>query len=239
LSPDSASWISCRKDFFLPVRVLSRLYRGKLLAALRAAFDNGELEFHGALGELADPERFAQFCNRLREKEWVVYSKPPFGGPEQVLKYLARYTHRVAISNHRITAVGDGSVSFRYKDYARDNRQRIMKLGDVEFLRRFLQHVLPDRLVRIRHFGFLANRSRKTKLPLCRELIARVVGDNTNPVAGDDTNPVEIAASLETTDDDRAQCPKCGAGTMRCTETFDRQPTWSYSPRVIAFWDTS
>jgi hypothetical protein len=231
LSSDGKRWISCRKDFFLPVRVLSRLYRGKLLAALRAAFDDNQLEFHGAVGELADPEHFAQFCNRLREKEWVVYAKPPFGGPEQVLKYLARYTHRVAISNHRLTAVGDGSVSFRYKDYAHGNRQRVMKLGDVEFLRRFLQHVLPDRFVRIRHFGFLANRSRKTKLPLCRKLIARVLGD--------DTNPVEIAASLETAVDDRAQCPKCRAGTMRCTESFDRQPTWSYKPKAIAFLDTS
>ena len=133
--------------------------------------------------------------------------------------------------NHRITAVGDGSVSFRYKDYARGNRQRVMKLDDVEFLRRFLQHVLPDRFVRIRHFGFLANRSRKTKLPLCRELIARVVGD--------DTNPVELAASFETPNDDRAQCPKCRAGTMRCTETFDRQPTWSYSPEGTTYLDTS
>ena len=231
LSPDGARWISCRKDFFLPVRVLSRLYRGKLLAALRAAFDDGQLEFHGALRELAEPERFAQLCSRLREKEWVVYSKAPFGGPEQTLKYLARYTHRVAIANHRITAVDDGSVSFRYKDYARGNRQRVMKLGAVEFLRRFLQHVLPDRFVRIRHFGFLANRSRKAKLALCRELIA---GD-----IDDDTDPIELAASLETADDDRDRCPKCRVGTMRRIETFDRQPTWTYRPKAITILDTS
>ena len=148
-----------------------------------------------------------------------MYCKPPFGGPEQVLKYLARYTHRVAIANSRITAADADSVSFRYQDYAR-GRHRVMKLDSVEFLRRFLQHVLPDRFVRIRHYGFLANRARKQKLPLCRLLLAHA-GHNII------TAP-DLSACLEAPADAGERCPACHAGTMRRIQDFHRQPTWEY-----------
>ena len=222
LSPDGANWISSRNGFFLPVRVLSALFRGKMLAALKQRFAAGRLHFHGALSELADPRRFRSLCDQLRRKQWVVYAKPPFGGPAQVLKYLARYTHRVAIANSRITAADSDSVSFRYKDYARGNRNRVMTLDAVEFLRRFLQHVLPDRFVRIRHYGFLANRARKEKLPLCRLLLAHA-GHNII------TAP-DLSASLEAPADAGERCPACHAGTMRRIQDFRSQPTWEYLP---------
>ena len=163
------------------------------------------------------------FCLQLRRKQWVVYAKPPFGGPQQVLKYLARYTHRVAIANSRITAANSDSVSFRYQDYAGGHRHRVMKLDSVEFLRRFLQHVLPNRFVRIRHYGLLANRARKQKLPLCRHLIAQASGHHMI------TAP-DLSASLQPAGDDHLRCPVCHAGTMRRIQDFRRQPTWEYLP---------
>ncbi len=171
ISLDGTRWIPCRTDFFLPVRVLSRLYRGKLLAALTAARAAGRLEFHGKLRGLSSPKQFACLFKSLRSKEWVVYAKPPFGDPAQVLKYLARYTHHVAIANSRIVNVTNDTVTFRYKNYAQGGRSRVMTLSSLEFLRRFAQHVLPRRFVRIRHLGFLANRARKDKLSLCRKLL--------------------------------------------------------------------
>ena len=221
LSPDAASWISCRDDFFLPVRVLSHLFRGKMLAALQQRFAAGRLHFHGAVAELADPARFRTLCRQLRRKRWVVYSKPPFGGPQQVLKYLARYTHRVAIANSRITAADSDSVSFRYRDYARGRRHRVLKLDTVEFLRRFLQHVLPNRFVRIRHYGFLANRARKEKLPRCRYLIAQAPSQ-------DMITAPDLSVSLEPPGDDHQRCPVCDVGTMRRIQDFCSQPTWEY-----------
>ena len=223
LSPDGADWISCRNGFFLPVRVLSQLFRGKMLAALQQHFAADRLQFHGALADLADPGRFRALCKQLRAKQWVVYSKRPFGGPEQVLKYLARYTHRVAIANSRITALDADSVSFRYQDYVRGHRHRMMKLDAVEFLRRFLQHVLPDRFVRIRHYGFLANRARKEKLPLCRRLIARATGN-------DMIAPPALEACLQAPADAGERCPACHEGTMRRIQEFRSQPTWEYRP---------
>ena len=221
LSPDAANWISCHDRFFLPVRVLSALFRGKMLAALQQRFATDRLQFHGALADLADPARFTALCEQLRLKQWVVYAKPPFGGPAQVLKYLARYTHRVAIANSRITAADSGSVSFRYKDYDCGNRNRVMTLAAVEFLRRFLQHVLPERFVRIRHYGFLSNRARKQKVPLCRQLIARATGHNVI------TAP-DLEACLEVPSDDHQLCPACHAGTMRRIQDFGSQTTWDY-----------
>ena len=223
ISPDAANWISCPDDFFLPVRVLAHLFRGKLLAALQQSFAAARLQFHGALSHLADPGRFAALCRQLRRKQWVVYAKPPFGRPEQVLKYLARYTHRVAIANSRITAADSDSVSFRYQDYAHGNRNRVMTLAAVEFLRRFLQHVLPARFVRIRHYGFLANRARKEKLPLCRLLIAHASGHNIIPAP-------DLSASLEAPADAGERCPACHLGTMRRIQDFRSQPTWEYLP---------
>jgi Putative transposase/Transposase zinc-binding domain len=164
-------WRSCRPGFFLPVRVLSRLFRGKYLAMLRQAFDNGKLLFPGRLAPLASAAAFACWLSPLYAQDWVVYAKPPFGGPEQVLKYLARYTHRVAISNHRLVALDDGRVTFRYKDYADAQPQKTMTLSAEEFLRRFVQHVLPAGFVKTRHYGLLANRVREDKLEVCRRLL--------------------------------------------------------------------
>lgn len=156
ISPDGSQWISCPKRFFLPVRVLSRLFRRRFLELLREARAQGRLAFHGNLVHLANPESWELFLRSLCKKDWVVYSKPPFGGPRQVLKYLARYTHRVAISNDRILSLQHGKVTFRWKDYADGNRQKTMSLPAVEFIRRFLQHVLPSGFMKVRYYGFLS-----------------------------------------------------------------------------------
>jgi hypothetical protein len=158
LALDGARWVATSSRFFLPVRVLSRVFRGKL-------------QFHGSLKELAAPERFQRFLRQLFSKDWVVYAKPPFGGAEHVLQYLARYTHRVAISNQRLVSFNDGYVSFRWKDYAAGSKQKVMTVAASEFLRRFLIHVLPKGLVRIRHFGIFANRKRSASLLRCRFLL--------------------------------------------------------------------
>ena len=173
LSPDHQRWISSRTHFFLPVKVLSRVFRGKFVAGLRRAAKDGQLVFHGECLPWADPQAFGAFLRTLFHDDWVVYAKPPFGGPEHVLEYLARYTHRVAISNHRIVAVTDSHVSFRWKDYAHHSRQRTMTLTGEEFLRRFVQHVLPKGFPRIRYFGWLANRKHKNLFPLCRLLLTQ------------------------------------------------------------------
>ena len=170
LSPDHERWRSTPAHFFLPVRVLSRVFRGKFVAGLRRVFRTKQLAF-GDCHSLANERNFAAFLRTLFREEWVVYSKPPFGGPEHVLHYLARYTHRVAISNHRILAVNDSQVTFRWKDYAHHNKQRTMTLTCEEFLRRFLQHLLPKGFPRIRYFGWLANRRRSKLLLLCRDLL--------------------------------------------------------------------
>jgi hypothetical protein len=167
LTPDHAGWIASRRSFFLPVKVLSRVFRGRFLAGLKAAFHDGQLQVHGHLASLAEPRTFAAWLRGLYRHDWVVYSKPPFGGPEHVLRYLGAYTHRVGISNSRLIALADGQVSFRWRDSAHGNRKRIMKLPIDEFLRRFLLHLLPRGFVRIRNFGFLANRQRAILLPLC------------------------------------------------------------------------
>lgn len=171
LSPDHERWHSTPAHFFLPVRVLSRVFRGKFVAGLRRAFRTNQLAFYGECLPLANEKHFAEFLRTLFREEWVVYSKPPFGGPEHVLHYLARYTHRVAISNHRIVAVNDSQVTFRWKDYAHHNKRRTMTLTCEEFLRRFLQHLLPKGFPRIRYFGWFANRRRSKLLPLCRSLL--------------------------------------------------------------------
>jgi hypothetical protein len=170
LSPEG-SWIACRPGFFLPVRVLSRLYRRLFLKRLRTAFEAGRLGFFGELAGLAKPAVFAAHLQSLRRIEWIVYAKRPFGGPQQVLDYLGRYTHRVAIANSRLIALADGEVHFRWKDYRHPQRPKIMALPVSEFIRRFLLHVLPDGFRRIRHFGFLANTHRSAKLALIRSLL--------------------------------------------------------------------
>jgi hypothetical protein len=168
LAPDRSRWIESSPRFFLPVQALSQVFRGKLCEELRELFQQDRLQFHGSL---ASPSGFGHFLWQLCQKDWVVYAKPPFGGPQHVLRYLARYTHRVAISNHRLVACSDESVSFRWRDYAHGNKQKIMTVSTHEFLRRFLLHVLPGGLVRIRHFGLFANRNRSAALERCRALL--------------------------------------------------------------------
>lgn len=197
----SPEWRSCRPGFFLPVRVLSRVFRGKYLALLRTAFAKGKLAYPGRLAHLADADAFGRWLTSLCHKKWVVYAKPPFGGPEQVLKYLARYTHRVAISNARILNVSDKGVSFGYKDYADGHRSKTMTLSGEEFLRRFVRHVLPRGFVKVRHYGFLANRHREEKLKLCRQLLVAVALAAIFGTAAPLTPPAAAEAST---------CPKCG-----------------------------
>ena len=169
LAPDHSRWVATRRrGFFLPVRVLSRMFRGKLLSFLKRSYRSGELCFTGKLPALSSPRSFYSLLGTMRRKEWVVYSKPPFGGPEHVLKYLARYTHRVAISKGRLISVENGQVRFRWRDSRHNNRSSTMRLEATEFIRRFLLHVLPSGFVKIRHFGLLANRNRSRALPLSR-----------------------------------------------------------------------
>lgn len=172
LSPDGQRWRTPRKiSFFLPVKPLSRLFRGKFLAFLEEAFAAGQLKFYGQLRELAHPVRFEDWLDELKQVDWVVYVKPPFGGPDQVLRYLARYTHRVAISSGRLLGLEAGRVRFRWRDSKDGNKIKEMSLDAVEFIRRFLMHVLPSGFVKIRHFGFLSNRTRKTMVQHCRQLL--------------------------------------------------------------------
>jgi hypothetical protein len=207
ISPDGSRWIACRKSFFLPVRVLGRLFRNKFLKSLRSAFRKGDLRLSGELASLKEPAVFQSLCRQAARIEWVVYAKPPFGGPERVLKYLARYTHRVAISNHRLQSLKDGRVSFAAKDYADRGRTKTLSLEAVEFLRRFLLHVLPAGFVRIRQFGFLCNRVRRQKLELCRVLLgARQPALIDSPAAAD--------IHLE----DPRRCPMCRLGRLIVTE---------------------
>src|SRR6202165_2060882 len=188
ISPDGSRWIACRKDsFFLPYLLLSQRFRKKFLWQLRQALRHGALRFTGELRSLASPTAFEALCEKASKIEWVVHSKPPFGGPQRVLRYLARYTHRVAISNHRLRALENGRVSFEWKDYAHHGQRKIMTLDALEFIRRFLLHVLPSGLVRIRQFGFLANRFRTRNLQLCRDLLAVCQ----TPAPADSHNPAD------------------------------------------------
>ena len=171
LALDGSRWIDSSRRFFLPVKALSRVFRGKFVAGLKQLFEQDKLQFHGSQLNLAAPGCFSGFLRQLFRQDWVVYAKPPFGGADHVLNYLARYTHRVAISNHRLVAFENDRVSFRWRDYAHGSKQKVMTLSADEFLRRFLLHVLPKGLVRIRHFGFFANRRRETALARCRQLL--------------------------------------------------------------------
>ena len=206
LAPDHSCWISSRRSFFLPVKVLGRVFRGKFVAGLKSAFHAGALQFHGHLLPLAEPRAFAAWLRGLFRHDWVVYSKRPFGGPEHVLRYLGAYTHRVAISNRRLVSLSEGNVTFRWRDSAHGNKKRLMTLPVEEFLRRFLLHLLPRGFMRIRNFGFLANRQRATLLPLCFQLLC----------GSEDTPGPAPSLSMDQT---RSlwNCPACG-GTMRVVE---------------------
>jgi hypothetical protein len=218
LAPDASRWVAGRDDFFLPVRVLSRVFRGKFLAGLRAAFKRGRLRFPGHLRALARPQRFRRLLAETARTEWVVYAKPPWGGAATVLKYLARYTHRAAISNHRLVGLADGQVIFRWKDYAHGGRRGTMTLEAVEFVRRFLMHVLPTGFVRVRHYGLLANRHREEKLARCRELLGMAVTlqADTAPADPDPVPPPGRDAAVTPT----RVCPRCGAGRMAVIAEF-------------------
>jgi hypothetical protein len=208
LSTDHQRWIHPRYSFFLPVKVLSRVFRGKFVAGLKRAFRDGQLLFPGKMKPLAQQKAFRGFLRTLFRNDWVVYAKRPFGGPEHVLHYLARYTHRVAISNHRIVDFADGKVTFRWKDYGHKNKKRLMTVTAEEFLRRFLLHSLPRGFVRIRFCGFLANRRRGNLLPVCRQLLA-VASPMQSPTA-------EAKVSGEW------RCPCCG-GAMALIEKLTPQ----------------
>jgi hypothetical protein len=235
LAPDGSRWVAGRDDFFLPVRVLSRVFRGKFLAGLRAAFKRGRLRFPGRLTLLARPRRFDCLIAEAVRAEWVVYAKPPWGGPATVLKYLARYTHRAAISNRRLVGLANGRVTFGWKDYAHGGRRGILTLAAVEFVRRFLMHVLPAGFVRVRHSGLLANRHRREKLARCRELL----GMTTPP--GADTAPTDPARSRPPGCDAPVTptrvCPRCGAGGMVVVAEFPPMtPTAVITPRLEPCW---
>ena len=186
LSPDHTHWVESQKNFFLPVDVLAEVFRGKFTEALEEAFAQGQLGFHGSSKPLGRPKVFAQLLRQTFCKKWVVYSKRPFGGPEHALRYLGCYTHRVAISNHRLISFINDQVTFRWRDSAHKNKQRLMTLHVSEFLRRFLLHVLPPRFVRIRHFGFLSTRNRSTLLPLCFRLLGEPTATSTAATPRDD-----------------------------------------------------
>jgi len=210
ISPDNLRWIPCRKyrkSFFLPVKVLSRFFRKRFLIHLRRAFRKGKLHFHGELESLAQPAAFEALCQQTGRVQWVVYAKRPFGGPAQVLKYLARYTHRVAISNRRLLSMQDGRVTFEWKDYAAGNQTKTMTLEPAEFIRRFLLHVLPSGFVHIRHFGFLANRKKKQKLALCRSLLL------TSPVVSE-ASTGSPGSNDSTSEQQFRRCPVCMTGRL-------------------------
>lgn len=225
LSADHTRWIQPRYSFFLPIKVLSRVFRGKFVAGLRRAFQQGKLGFYGDQTVLQDPKQFRALLRSLFRQDWIVYAKPPFGGPEYVLHYLARYTHRVAISNHRLVAFQNGQVTFRWKDYAHGNKKRMMTLTADEFLRRFLLHVLPKGFVRIRFFGFLANRRRPSLLPLCRQVLAA-------------QPPSSSLCPASSQPPSSWSCPRCG-GPMILVERLSPEQIWLRAVELRSFVDTS
>jgi len=216
ISPNDKRWISCPAGFFLPVRVLSRLFRRLFISQLQQAFDRGELHFFNSLDALQNRVAFAKYLTPATHAEWVVYAKPPFGGPQQVLEYLGRYTHRVAISNNRLREFSDGGVTFAWKDYRHESRNKTMRLDAQEFIRRFLLHVLPSGFQRIRHYGLLANRYREIKLKQCRELLGAPAPTVELPDAAlDYRDRYQRLTGVSLRD-----CPHCGRGQMVRIESF-------------------
>jgi len=227
LSRDHSQWVHPRtRNFFLPIWVLRKLFRGKFLDALQQAHASGQLQFHGRLRGLAQRRLFRSLLGQLFVPHWVVYCKPPFGGPEQVLRYLGAYTHRVAISDHRLVSFAEGNVTFRWRDSAHKNKKRLLTLPVDEFLRRFLLHVLPRGFVRIRYFGFLAHRRRRALLPLCTQLLSAAAPAESDPVPShSDTN--SQAAPLWT-------CPLCGGSYVLPRTTYRSSDSASFSARYKA-----
>jgi hypothetical protein len=212
LSPEGDRWVSCRPDFFLPVRVLSRLFRRLFLEALQTAFDGGKLRFFHSLEPLREPVAFARQLAKAKAQDWVVYAKRPFAGPQQVLDYVGRYTHRVAISNHRLLDIEADQVQFRWKDYRNGDQVKTMTLSADEFIRRFLMHVMPDRFHRIRYYGFLGNRYRNEKLAQCRRLLGmRMAERHADPPPPEKEYRERYE---ELTGRSLRQCPHCQQGQM-------------------------
>jgi hypothetical protein len=232
LSPDGTQWIGCRAGFFLPVRVLSRLFRRLFLEYLVKAFDAGQLEFFSSLESLRDRHTFLGYLAPTRQAEWVVYAKRPFAGPEQVLDYVGRYTHRVAISNNRLLDLAEGKVSFRYKDYRHQAQQKTMTLDAEEFIRRFLLHVLPAGFQRIRYYGFLGNRYRREKLARCRQLLGMPTYEEgpAKEAAPDYRERYEALTGVSL-----RRCPVCHEGCMQVIEILPPSPL----NRATAISDTS
>ena len=223
LTFDGNRWINSKKDFFIPVKVLSRKFRGKFLFYLKRAYYSNALKYTTGIEELTKKHIFQSFINKLYKKEWIVYCRPPFGSAEYVLEYLGRYTHRVAISNHRIVNLENGYVTFKWRDYKDHNKEKFMTLTVDEFIRRFLMHVLPRKFVKIRHYGILSNRNRSTKLQKCKELTGAVESKNQN-------SEVKLSAAellLKLTGIDINICSCCGKGKMITKDKLNRQ---NYSP---------
>jgi Putative transposase/Transposase zinc-binding domain len=229
IAPEGDRWIFCRSGFFMPVRVLSRLFRRLFLEALQKAFDCGKLKFFSSLEALQDRKAFMRYLAPVRKAEWVVYAKPPFAGPQQVLDYVGRYTHRVAISNDRLLDIENGEVRFRWKDYRDNNRQKTLMLTADEFIRRFLLHVLPDGFQRIRYYGFLGNRYRKQKLARCRQLLG--MPENERPETDPSSNYRDLYEEL--TGSSLWKCPVCHKGCMHVIgvlESADKHPPMTEGP---------
>jgi hypothetical protein len=222
LAPDHSRWIDSQQRFFLPVEVLKEVFRGKFVEGLKDLHAGHQLNFHGSLTPLQNPKMFAAWLRPLFRTKWVVYAKRPFGGAHHALRYLGQYTHRVAISNHRLVSLDEGGVTFRWRDSAHKNRKRVMTLPVEEFLRRFLLHVLPTGFVRIRHFGFLAHRRRGALLPLCVRLLA-------------DSGRVGVATRSDEKADSSPRplwiCPQCG-GPMVLIERLSPMELRLRSPPV-------
>ena len=236
LSSDGTRWIAAREKYLLSVKVLGKLFRGKFLAALDQAYREGELDLAGSTAELSDPEAWRRLKDCLYNKDWVVFAKPPFGGPEQVFNYLGRYTHRIAISNHRIVNVADGKVTFSWKDYADGCQKKRMTLDAVEFLRRFLLHVLPYGFVRIRHYGLCASRNVNGKLLTARRLLepstATSLPSKSEP---DPTAPQPWwERFLEQTGIDVMACPSCAAGRMQRLSSLSSMEIVLLAQRIAA-----
>ena len=217
-SLDGERWVSCRPGFFLPVRVLSSLFRRLFLESLEKAFDSGKIQFFGTLEPLRDRSAFMRYLAALKKCEWVVYAKAPFAGPKQVLDYVGRYTHRVAISNNRLLDIENDQVSFRWKDYRRGDQVKTMTLTAVEFIRRFLLHVLPNGFQRIRYYGFLGNRHREEKLTVCRRLLGMPVAESAESSLS--RNYLDRYEDL--TGHSLRQCPQCLRGTMAVVQILPR-----------------
>lgn len=229
LSPDGQRWVSCRPDFFLPVRVLGHLFRRLFLESLQKAFDSGKLQFFAALESFRQPEAFASLVARMKACEWVVYAKRPFAGPQQVLDYVGRYTHRVAISNNRLLDIENGQVRFQWKDYRDDGKMKTMTLSADEFIRRFLLHVLPNGFQRIRYYGLLGNRYRKEKLAQCRRLLGMSPpSEQTNPSPAEKDYRDRYE---ELTGNSLHQCPQCQRGRMLVVAILPR-PLCNSAPAI-------